>query len=97
MDEAQKNRNLTTGVNISSTTLADVKESPASLETDFGNTQSGVDEENQKEVQSQLSPTKTSNNTQSFVMGNKIDQAENGTETNKKCCFFALWFGSCSC
>ena len=97
MDEVQKNRNLTTGVNISSTTPADAKESPASLETDFGNTQSGVDEENQKEVQSQLSPTKTSNNTQLPAMGNKIDQAENGTETNKKCCFFGLWFGSCSC
>ena len=95
MDEAQKNRNLTTGVNISSTTLADVKESPASLETDFGNTQSGMMKK--KEFQSQLSPIKTSNNTQSSVLGNKIDQAENGTETNKKCCFFGLWFRSCSC
>ena len=97
MDEVQKNRNLTTGVNISSTTPADAKESPASLETDFGNTQSGMTKKIKKPVQSQLSPTKTSNTTQSSVMGNKIDQAENGTETNKKCCFFGLWFGSCSC
>ena len=49
-----KNRNSTTGVNITSVTVADVKKSPASLETGSGNTQSGADGEDQKGVQSQL-------------------------------------------
>ena len=88
-----KNRNSTTGVNITSVTVADVKKSPASLETGSGNTQSGADGEDQKGVQSQLNASKTSNSTQSSLMENV--QAGNGTETKKKkkSCFFGLCWG----
>ena len=90
-----KNINLTTGVNVTPTTAADVKKSPASLETDSGNTQSGPDKENEKEVQSQFIASKTSNSTQSSAMGNEINQAGNGTERQKKekSCFFGLCWG----
>ena len=90
-----KNRNSTIGVNITSVTVADVKKSPASLETGSGNTQSGADGEDQKGVQSQLNASKTSNSTQSSLIENEIVQAGNGTETDKKkkSCFFGLCWG----
>ena len=89
-----KNRNSTTGVNLTSTTAADVKiKSPIPLESGSGNTQSVADGEYQKGVQSQLNASKTSNSTQSSLMENV--QAGNGTETKnkKKSCFFGLCWG----